>query len=250
VDNIVVIDCFPGSVAWYRSGYAVVAIDVVRATTTAITVRAMGRRCFPVPTVEAAFELATKLDDPLLVGEQNGVMPSGFDVNNSPAALAARNDIHRPAILLSSSGTRLCREASRCEAGFLACLRNYTSVATHLVGKFSKVAAIGAGTRGEFREEDQMCCAWLAGSLRTFGYRPKDETTAEIIEWWRGARTDDWIKRKSAAYLRNSGQIEDLEFILDHIDDLQAAFSLRDGEVVMESTAMPRAEREKELGDA
>jgi 2-phosphosulfolactate phosphatase len=103
---------------------------------------------------------------------------------------------------------------------------------------------------GEFREEDQMCCAWLAGSLRTFGYRPKDETTAEIIEWWRGARTDDWIKGKSAAYLRNSGQIEDLEFILDHIDDLQAAFSLRDGEVVMESTAMPRAEREKEFGDA
>lgn len=250
MDDIVVIDCLSESVARYRSGYAVIVIDVVRATTTAITAVAMGRRCFPVPTVEAAFELATKLEEPLLVGEQNGVMTAGFDVNNSPAALAARSDIHRPAILLSTSGTRVCHEALQCEAGFLACLRNYTSVATHLVGKFSNVAVIGAGTRGEFREEDQMCCAWLAGVLRDFGYWPKDERTAEIIERWKGARTDDWIKGKSAAYLRKSGQIEDLEFILDHIDDLQGAFSLRDGEVVMESTAVPKAEREKEFGDA
>ena len=49
----VVIDCFPESVARYRSGYAVVAIDVVRATTTAITAVAMGRRCFAVPTIAA-----------------------------------------------------------------------------------------------------------------------------------------------------------------------------------------------------
>lgn len=51
----------------------------------------------------------------------------------------------------------------------------------------------------------------------------------------RDTRTDAWIKGKSAAYLRKSGQIEDLEFILAHIDDLQAAFALRDGEVIMEA---------------
>jgi hypothetical protein len=33
--NTVVIDCFPESVARWRDGYAVVAVDVVRATTTA-----------------------------------------------------------------------------------------------------------------------------------------------------------------------------------------------------------------------
>ena len=94
----VTIDCFPESAVRYRDGHAVVAIDVVRATTTAITAVAMGRRCFVVPTVEAAFALATKLNQPLLVGEQRGVMPEGFDINNSPAALLARDDLHRPAI--------------------------------------------------------------------------------------------------------------------------------------------------------
>ncbi len=235
--NTVVIDCFPESVARYRTGYAVIAIDVVRATTTAITAVAGGRRCFLVLSVEAAFDLAAKLDDPLLVGEQGGVMPAGFDINNSPAVLAVRSDVHRPAILLSSSGTRLCYQASRCEAAFLACLRNYASIADHLAGKFRNIAVIGAGTKGEFREEDQMCCAWVADALVARGYRPKDQGTIDIIEKWRGARTDRWIGGKSAAYLRRSGQIEDLDFILAHVDDLQSLFLLRNGEVIMQAPA-------------
>jgi 2-phosphosulfolactate phosphatase len=242
----VVIDCFPESVARWRDGYAVVAIDVVRATTTAITAVASGRRCFPVASLDEAFALAVKLDDPLLVGEVRGIMPPGFDINNSPAALAVRTDIHRPAILLSSTGTRLCQAASQCIAAFPTCLRNYTSVARHLARKFPKVAVIGAGTRDEFREEDQMCCAWLADALMDSGYRPKDQATADLIERWRGARTDAWVGGNSAAYLRSSGQLEDLDFILGHVDDLRVVYSLRDGEVVVEPTAVAEV-HEKEL---
>jgi 2-phosphosulfolactate phosphatase len=211
-----------------------------------VTAVASGRRCFPVASLDEAFELAVKLDDPLLVGELRGTMPPGFDINNSPAALAARADIHRPAILLSSTGTRLCRAASLCVAAFPACLRNYTAVARHLALRFPKVAVIGAGTRDEFREEDQMCCAWVADILMDFGYQPKDPATAHMAERWRGARTDAWVGGNSAAYLRNSGQLADLEFILDHVDDLQAVYSLQNGEVVMEPTAISR-EDEKEL---
>jgi hypothetical protein len=56
--DTVVINCFPESARQYLSGYAIVAIDVIRATTMAITAAAAGRRCFPVPTLEAAFDLA------------------------------------------------------------------------------------------------------------------------------------------------------------------------------------------------
>jgi 2-phosphosulfolactate phosphatase len=234
----VAVDCFHEGVARWRDGYAVVAVDVVRATTTAITAVALGRRCFPVASLAEAFALTAKLDNPLLVGELRGIMPRGFDINNSPAALAARIDLHRPAILLSSSGTRLCQAASQCMAAFPACLRNYAFLARQLAQRFPKVAVIGAGTRGEFREEDQMCCAWLADILMNFGYCPKDQATADIVERWRGARTDAWIGGKSGAYLRNSDQLDDLDFILDHIDDLQAVFSLRNSEVVMEPIAL------------
>jgi len=64
----VVIDCFPDSVRRYREGYAIVAIDVIRATTTAVTAVCLGRRCFPVPSIEHALPIAARLDQPLLVG--------------------------------------------------------------------------------------------------------------------------------------------------------------------------------------
>ena len=54
----VIIDCFPESVEAYQNGYAIVAVDVIRATTTAVTGVALGRKCFPVPSLEAAVPLA------------------------------------------------------------------------------------------------------------------------------------------------------------------------------------------------
>jgi 2-phosphosulfolactate phosphatase len=243
----VVIDCFPESAVRYREGHAVVVIDVVRATTTAITAVALGRRCLPVVTPDAAYSLAGRLADPLLVGEVNGIMPTGFDINNSPAALVKRKDLHRPVILLSSSGTRLLQTAACCEVAFLACLRNFTSLATHLASNFADVAVIGAGTRGEFREEDQMCCAWIADRLFEFGYRAGNEATDTIAARWRGCRADAWTQGNSAAYLRRSQQLDDLDFILHHIDDLQAVFTLRDGEVVCEPPAKVHPAAESEL---
>ena len=62
--NSVVIGCFQEDAEIYRDGYAVVAIDVIRATTTAITAVAAGRRCFPVPSVEAALLLERQLRTP------------------------------------------------------------------------------------------------------------------------------------------------------------------------------------------
>ncbi len=244
--KIVVIDCLPENVLRYRHGYAVVAVDVVRATTTAITASATGRRCLPVPTVNAALQLASRLSNPLLAGEQRGIMPPGFHLNNSPAQLIGRRDIERPLVLLSSSGTRLCCEAAKCDAAFLACLRNYLYAAQHLAMRFPAVALIGAGSLNEFREEDQMCCAWIAECLLDLGYTAADQNTVDIVRRWSDKPADAWITDKSASYLRNSGQLADLEFIVDHVGDLDAAFPLIDGEVRMaqrlvESVASERA---------
>jgi 2-phosphosulfolactate phosphatase len=228
----VAIDCFPESVKQYRSGYAIVAIDVIRATTTAVTVVAAGRRCFVAPSTEAAFQLAQTMENPLLVGELKGEMPCGFDMNNSPAALAVDADIFRPVVLLSSSGTALMYEAAKCEAAYLACFRNY-SFAARFVRRHPQVAVIGAGSRGEFREEDQMCCAWVGAELVKAGYEPKDMRTLEIIERWRGVPPIACANGNSATYLVGTGQAQDLEFILAHVNDLDAAVVLKRDEVVM-----------------
>ena len=235
--KIVVIDSFPESLARYQEGYAIVAIDIVRATTTAITAVASGRRCFPVPTLEAALEVAGRLDNPLLVGEQRGVMPAGFHLNNSPSELLARTDVQRPVVLLSSSGTRLCHEASKCALALVACLRNYRFTADYLASHTDNVAIVGAGSRGEFREEDQLCCAWIAGLLLNSGFLPADRRTVEIVNEWSKKPVEAWLENKSAVYLRRTGQLADLNFILEHVNDLEALFMLNNGEVIMNSEA-------------
>ena len=123
-----IIDCFSSSVSRYRKGYSVVAIDVIRATTMAVTGVAMGRRCFVTDSADSALQLAFRLDGPPLAGELGGDMPVGFDMNNSPVELALRTDVHRPIVSLSSSGTKLMCEAGKCDVAYVACFRTYFSV--------------------------------------------------------------------------------------------------------------------------
>ena len=177
--------------------------------------------------------MAATMDRPLLAGEVGGDTPDGFDLPNSPAYIAQYNDLHRPMILLSSSGTRTIVAAREAMACYLGCLRNYSALITHLAARHLKIAVIGAGTRGEFREEDQLCCAWIAAGLLRAGYSPANDHTAEIIERWKNARVEDFLISNSVAYLRRSGQLHDLDFILSHLDDLRSVFELQGTEVVM-----------------
>src|SRR5881394_401242 len=106
-NKTVSICCFTTGMQLYAVDAAIVAIDVIRATTTAITAVSTGRKCHLAPTVHAALEIASRLPRVLLAGELGGDMPDGFDLTNSPAELAGHPDISRPLVLLSSTGTRL-----------------------------------------------------------------------------------------------------------------------------------------------
>jgi 2-phosphosulfolactate phosphatase len=233
VSRTFVIDCFPESAERYPAPYAVVAIDVIRATTTATTAVHAGRRVFPARATDEALVLASSLERPLLVGELGGNMCYGFDLTNSPAQIERRTDTERPMVLVSSSGTQLIMNAAeRSDAVYLACLRNYSAVARYLAGRHPHVAVLGAGTRGQFRREDQIGCARVGEQLMELGYRAADQSTVECIEKWREASLDVIREGRSADYLRRSEQDGDLEFVLAHIDDLDTVPWLVTGELV------------------
>lgn len=228
----VVIDYLPEKVKEYGKPYALVSVDVIRATTTAVTCVALGRGCYPAPSVEAALTLAGRLQDPLLVGEVGGIMPAGFHLNNSPASLAKRSDQDRPMILVSSSGTRLMCAAQEDQQMYVACLRNYSAQVDYLATHHDQVALIGAGTKGEFREEDQLCCAWIAEGLLKMGYEAADARTTAIIERWRGKPVELIVEGASVEYLRRTDQLQDLDFILAHIDDLNEVYQMEGEQLV------------------
>jgi 2-phosphosulfolactate phosphatase len=213
-----------------------VCVDVFRATTTAVTAVTSGRRCFPVASLEEALPVAAALDRPLLVGELGGSMPYGFDLQNSPDAIARRPDVWRPAILLSTSGTPLLTSAAASGQAYAACLRNWSATADHVIDDArAEVDVVGAGTRGEFREEDQLCCAWIAARLMAAGFEPADAATADLAARWRDAAVDEAAAGKSAAYLRDTGQTRDIEFVLSHVDDLSSICVMASGELVLVS---------------
>jgi len=228
----VAIDCLRSGLDLDGRFEAVVAVDVIRAATTAVTAVASGRRCFPVPSIEAALPVAARLNDPLLAGELGGSMPYGFEMQNSPAEAERRGDVERPMILLSTSGTRVMWEAALGRTTYAGCLRNTSAQAAHLSAHHDRVLLVGAETRGEFREEDQLCCARIGRALLEEGYRPRDARTAEIIERWGRAPDDAFTGGRSVEYLASTGQRHDLQFILEHIDDLNGVFELVDGELV------------------
>ena len=244
----VVIDCFPSSIQKYEKECAVVAVDVIRATTSAITAVLAGRRCYPASTLEEALHLRNQLGNALLAGELNGDVPAGFDLNNSPAQLAQPDAELRPIVLLSTSGTQLMCSAAAHEAAYVACLRNYAAVAEAIIGQHEKVVVIGAGSRNEFREEDQMCCAWVAEQLMNSGYDPQDSRTEELVQQWSGKPTEACLISNSVKYLRRTGQFADLDFVLSHINDVDLPFAISDGEVVALAPALTLVTEAQQFG--
>lgn len=239
MQKTVVIDYLPESVSRYRTGWAVVAVDVIRATTTAVTAAAAGWRCFPAPSIEAALALGGKFHNPLLAGESGGEIPAGFEIDNSPAEIAGRGDTHRPLILTSSSGTKVIHEAAGSEALYLGCFRSYSQIPSYVSRRHARVAVIGAGSKGEFREEDEACCAWIAAGLMDCGYRPFDPVTSAIVDRWRDKPAEACLCSRSVAFLRRTGRLQDLDFIFSHIDDLPGVFAVQNGEVRLIPPALP-----------
>lgn len=215
------IDALPESAATYRDTHAVVVVDVFRATTVIVTALSRGHRVFPVASIAEAETVAVRLRDPVLAGEQAGIKPESFQLNNSPAAVD-RLEGNRPVVLLSSAGTQLLAQARGASAIYVACLRNITATAEHLAANHVRVALIGAGTKGEPRPEDQMVCGWVGRRLLELGFAAENERTLAEVECWRAAGPERVLASPSVDYLRASGQEQDIDFVLAHVDDVDA----------------------------
>jgi 2-phosphosulfolactate phosphatase len=228
----VTIGCFHEHLPPVAREATVVAIDVIRATTTAITAVAAGQSLYPAGSIEAAVRLAADLERPLLAGELGGVQPYGFDMQNSPCEMQDLGGCTRPVILLSTSGTRLMAEAADRGVCHPACLRNARSQARHLADAGADAVILGADSRGEFRDEDRLCAARIARVLVEAGHEVADRLTSEVLERWGDAPDDAFLEGRSARYLRETAQEHDLEFVLEHIDDLDQVYVVERGEVL------------------
>ncbi|MEA2477925.1 MAG: 2-phosphosulfolactate phosphatase [Actinomycetota bacterium] len=223
------------------SHVTMVVVDVIRATTTAITAVAQGRRCLIVADKASVADVAQMVDDPLLVGEIAGVMPEGFHLNNSPAQLARRPETDRPMILLSSTGSPLMRQAAALgDRTYAACLRNISAQVRQLAADRRDVVLLAGADKDPdltlgvvegMRVEDELCCGLIAHRLLKHGFAA-DERTQLAADRWSSGSLDAICEGRSAGYLARSGQLDDLDFILDHVDDIDTVFAIEHAEVI------------------
>lgn len=240
---LVAVDWSPESPLRFRDpGWTVVVVDVIRASTTAVTAVSAGHRCFPAASLEHARDLAARLPDPVLAGEIEGKVPPGFDMQNSPAAVAELRGRPRDIVLLSTSGTRMMTNAAQCESAYVACLRNLRAQVSRLIDEGRNVAVLGAGSGGTFRPEDRVCCALIAQGLVEAGHLPYRDTGA-FLDRHAGVAPDDFSESDSVAYLRRTDQMADLRFIVSHVDDVDAVFAVEGRQVISSPGSVPRAAR-------
>ena len=154
----------PEEVGTLRGRVAVV-VDVLRATTSLLTI--LERGCAEVliaHTVEAARRCGRKHPDMLLAGEEHGRAPAGFDFGNSPVAFARAELEGRRMVFATTNGTRAVHRAQGASTILLACLRNRSAAARGGLAAAADeedLCVICAGREGQFSLDD----AYTAGAI-------------------------------------------------------------------------------------
>lgn len=145
------------------TGVAVV-IDVIRAfTTAAIAFERGASEILPVGTLEQARELGKRFPDALLMGEEGGWRPEGFDFGNSPSIMSTQNIQGRRLIQRTGAGTQGLVRCLQAEVLLAASFVNAAATAQYLHRLApTQVTLVSTGIFPDRDgDEDQACADYL-----------------------------------------------------------------------------------------
>lgn len=151
----------------------VIAIDVLRASTTMITALEYGvTSIIPVTTVENALELyeISQPNSVLLGGERNNIKPSKFHFGNSPFEYQNKEVSNKKVIFTTTNGTKLLNTLQNYQKIFLGCYRNVLAL-VHYISKLYKnqfnILIACAGSNDKFSFDDVLCAGAFVDSFQT-----------------------------------------------------------------------------------
>jgi 2-phosphosulfolactate phosphatase len=186
----------------------VIVIDVLRATSTMITV--LSRSCcgiIPVETLQEAH--ACYQDGDLLIGERFCKKIPGFDFGNSPLEFLHADLEGKRVIMTTTNGTRGIQKACKAEHVLAGSLLNGKACAQIAADFGRDIMIVCSGTQDEFSLEDGLCAGQIADelmascgesnvTLNDFGIamrysylQVKDEMEHALFHCWNGHRLND-----------------------------------------------------------
>ena len=149
-------------------GWAAIAVDVLRATTTVVAACAAGCvRIIPVSDSGAARERAALFTagEVLMAGERGGEPIPGFHLGNSPLEFTPERVRGRTILLTTTNGTAAMLGAGSAGAGAVAALTNVSAVARWALAQGRDLAVLCSGDDGSFSLEDAVCAGLLVSDV-------------------------------------------------------------------------------------
>lgn len=156
----------------------VIVVDVLRATTTAVTYLERGAEALLLTaTPEAA--LARRGENVVLAGERGGLPLPGFDLGNSPVEAAGQRLAGRTVVMTTTNGTGAAHVAAATgQHVLLAALTNAHAAARRARALAAEeIAIVCAGTDGRVSLEDVYAAGVLAEYLLAMGEYAADDGT-------------------------------------------------------------------------
>jgi len=144
---------------------SVVLIDVLRATTSIITLLEKGaKEVWVTPRISTARQAAREGD--LLLGEREGIPPEGFHYGTSPVEIAKLDVAGKRVIYTSDNLPTALEKISYSGRVYLASFHNTAALIKRLLKEVNEsVAVVCAGFRGSEALDDALAAGFIARSL-------------------------------------------------------------------------------------
>ena len=149
-----------------------IVVDVLRATTTLTCLVEHGAQTVAIAADTGAARAAKRRDPTLLlVGEEEGLRPAGFDLGNSPLEIRPGLVAGRRAVCRTSNGTAALRAVADAPVVLLGSLRNAGAVARAAVAAADTLEAgitvvcSGIGGGRDFALDDALVAGHLTSRL-------------------------------------------------------------------------------------
>ena len=198
-------------------GKAVVAVDILRATSTMVTAFAHGATdIFPVMKLEECQAFAEK--GCLIAAERDGIKAEGFDLGNSPFAYMNGNVQGKAIAITTTNGTRAIRLSEAADEIVIGSFLNLQAVANHLLELQLDVLVVCAGWKGKFNLEDTLYAGALVERLQ-HAFSFENDATLASLYLYQTAKEDLVTFLRQSSHVRRLENLEihkDIEFCLQH----------------------------------
>jgi 2-phosphosulfolactate phosphatase len=223
-------------------GRTVVAIDVLRASTTISTALANGaREVIPVPDLGEAGRIASALDSDryLLCGERGGQKIEGYALGNSPTEFTREVVDGKTLILSTTNGTPAILAAMAAEEVLIGGFVNVRAVTEAVRQADRDVTIVCAGWHHRVSLEDTLCAGMIV-SLLLRGESPADLSDTVYMALWQYKHDEDDLslpigRCNHARRLVKLGHGDDIAICIG-VDTIGAVPRLREQRLVLASS--------------